>query len=355
MSIKIGTKVRFLNDVGGGRVTKILDRQHVIVENETGFDVPVPLKEIVVIEEEDDYTARVTTNDNSQSVATDENDFTLDLSDIFYPEVAQIEENGDKINLFFAFVPENRPGNSNLTVFLINDSNYNVLYSIVNKDDLGNTFSNSVGVLEANTKLQTETLALQSVNQLPEYAFDFIFYKQGNFSKQKPFSKSIKINPIRFFKEKAYIENDFFEENAILIPLTQNFENEKNIEFTKKDIDKIIRDKEKPEQKHQPIPKKTKEKEMLEIDLHINELLDDCRGLSNGEIIEIQMDRFHSELKKALKNGPKNIVFIHGVGNGTLKTELRKALDLQKDKVSYHDASFKEYGYGATMVKLYKK
>lgn len=355
MDIKVGTKVKFLNDVGGGIVSKILDKKHVIVENETGFDVPVAIKEIIIVEQEEQYSTKVKISENSQNTETQENNFTVDLSDIFYPEVAQIEENGDEINVFLAFVPESRPGNSNLTVFLINDSNYNILFSIVNKDDLGNYFSNSVGVLEANTKLQTESLALQSVNQLPEYSFDFIFYKQGNFTRKKTFSKTIKINPIRFYKEKAYTENDFFEENAILIPINQKDDNEIDIEFTQKDIDKIIREKEKIEKKHQPIPKKEKENKILEIDLHINELLDDCRGLSNGEIIQIQMDKFHSELARAIKNGPKNIVFIHGVGNGTLKTEVRKALDLQKDKVTYHDASFKEYGYGATMVKLYKK
>ena len=43
-------------------------------------------------------------------------------------------------------------------------------------------------------------------------------------------------------------------------------------------------------------------------------------------------------------------MFIHGVGNGTLKTELRKALGIEYKKLTYHDASFKEYGYGATLI-----
>jgi len=49
------------------------------------------------------------------------------------------------------------------------------------------------------------------------------------------------------------------------------------------------------------------------------------------------------------KNKGRKIVFIHGVGNGVLKNEIRKQLE-RKYKVYYQDASFREYGYGATMV-----
>ena len=93
------------------------------------------------------------------------------------------------------------------------------------------------------------------------------------------------------------------------------------------------------------------EDKVIQVDLHINELLDDCRGLSNSEILTVQLDKFRDELNKAVKNHNKRIVFIHGVGNGTLKNELRKQLE-KTYKYKYQDASFKEYGFGATMVFL---
>ena len=49
-------------------------------------------------------------------------------------------------------------------------------------------------------------------------------------------------------------------------------------------------------------------------------------------------------------NKHKKIVFIHGVGNGVLKNEIRKALEKKYKWHTFQDASFKEYGYGATMV-----
>ena len=70
-------------------------------------------------------------------------------------------------------------------------------------------------------------------------------------------------------------------------------------------------------------------------------------------MLDIQMDKFHSELQAALKSKKKKkIVFIHGVGNGRLRYELRKSLERNYSNLDFQDASFKEYGYGATLVYL---
>ena len=93
---------------------------------------------------------------------------------------------------------------------------------------------------------------------------------------------------------------------------------------------------------------------MIEVDLHIHELLDNFNNLTNTEMLAVQMNKFHEELAKAIGSGVKKIVFIHGVGNGTLKNELRSELQRKYSKYTTQDASFREYGYGATMVILRK-
>lgn len=57
-------------------------------------------------------------------------------------------------------------------------------------------------------------------------------------------------------------------------------------------------------------------------------------------------------MEGAIRSNQNKIVFIHGVGNGRLKHELRKKLERKYSNFKYQDASFKEYGYGATMVYL---
>ena len=92
----------------------------------------------------------------------------------------------------------------------------------------------------------------------------------------------------------------------------------------------------------------------MEVDLHIEKLLDSYNTMTNHEMLTYQMDHFRKELESALKNKDKiaRIVFIHGLGNGTLKLQLRKQLDDMYPFLYYQDASFAEYGFGATMVML---
>jgi dsDNA-specific endonuclease/ATPase MutS2 len=87
------------------------------------------------------------------------------------------------------------------------------------------------------------------------------------------------------------------------------------------------------------------------VDLHIHELIENEEGLSRKDILDIQMKRFKDELEDAIKKKLGKIIFIHGVGNGRLKLEIWNELKKPKfKKLSYQDASFKEYGYGATLV-----
>ena len=57
--MKIGDKVRFLSEVGGGRVAGFQGKNIVLVEDEDGFQVPMQLSEVVVIGEENYETSHV--------------------------------------------------------------------------------------------------------------------------------------------------------------------------------------------------------------------------------------------------------------------------------------------------------
>ena len=107
----------------------------------------------------------------------------------------------------------------------------------------------------------------------------------------------------------------------------------------------------KPAATPKPLSKSSKPKnDTLEVDLHINELLETTAGMSNGEMLEVQLDTFRRTMDANANNHGRRIVFIHGVGNGRLKTELRRELDHKYKQHTYQDASFREYGYGATLV-----
>ena len=88
----------------------------------------------------------------------------------------------------------------------------------------------------------------------------------------------------------------------------------------------------------------------FEVDLHIEELVDSFDGLSNAEIINIQLKHFQKKLDEALYKKAYKIIFIHGVGNGRLKSALREELAAHNFK--FTDAAYEKYGGGATEVIL---
>jgi hypothetical protein len=89
-----------------------------------------------------------------------------------------------------------------------------------------------------------------------------------------------------------------------------------------------------------------------EIDLHINKIIDRVVGLTNTEILTLQLDVFRKELNQAIRNNERELIFIHGIGNGTLKGELRRVANQEFKWCSQEDASFKEYGFGATRIRI---
>lgn len=98
--------------------------------------------------------------------------------------------------------------------------------------------------------------------------------------------------------------------------------------------------------------KKSTSVHKLEVDLHIHELIDDARHLSNYEILNIQINHAKKRLEWALQKRLKSVVFIHGVGQGVLREELY-TLFRRYDKLEYFDGDYQTYGLGATEVRIY--
>jgi hypothetical protein len=93
--------------------------------------------------------------------------------------------------------------------------------------------------------------------------------------------------------------------------------------------------------------------EYMEVDLHIHELVDKHEHMANSEIVSIQLEHFERMLRIAENKKIPRIIFIHGVGQGVLRAEIRKMLHDYYPNCEFHDAPYNEYGYGATEVRIY--
>ena len=97
---------------------------------------------------------------------------------------------------------------------------------------------------------------------------------------------------------------------------------------------------------------KEKNEVIFEVDLHIHELVDSTRGLDNYEMLHLQLTTAQQKMEFAIEKKFSKVVFIHGVGEGVLKSELHHLLS--KYPVDFYDASYQKYGLGATEVYIYQ-
>ena len=347
--LQIGDKVKFLNSVGGGRITSIQSKTIVVVENEDGFDIPVLITELIKVAEEENY----------QPVNRDFTKKVEDKGEMIKPEpkhVAKLIQGNNEPKFYMAFYPTNQqnPVGAEIEIYFINDSNFTLLYHYAHYDGENYTTIDS-GELEPNTKNYLSGLSINDLSHLPKFFFRIIPFMKDSKKLIDPITKEISVNAVKFYKEKSFTSNEFFDGNAMVFDLVTNPLKENIDQLTDKDFNEIVEAKDKSSRPVESAVKVEKAPDTIEIDLHIEQLIDKIEGLSNREILDIQLDKFQREMELAIRNRAKRIVFIHGVGNGVLKQEIAKKLQSKFARYRNQDASFKEYGFGATMVILRRK
>jgi len=357
MQLKKGSRVKFLNEIGGGRVIEIINAKMVKIETNDGFDMPCMIDDLILIEEDassykttshSTSESKKSTNNNqaqSQQSSAKENLQNQESVDK-YDFIAGVKDpDGEKLDIILALCPANaaHPTDKEIDLYLINDSSYRAFF-VIAKNSNAAVMPIGAGFLEPDTKLLIGSLPQ---NELPlgiNVNVQLLFFKNREFTLKPIEQFNISVSAIKLLRPGAYVENDFFDEKAMLIMLAGTKPEQETVNPVELKEAMLT-----PKQADQPIAKK-QNPALEEIDLHIEELVDSHSSLSAGEILEIQLARFTTVLDGAIKHKTSNVVFIHGVGNGKLKYELRKLLDTKYKHIRYQDASFKEYGYGATLV-----
>lgn len=122
-----------------------------------------------------------------------------------------------------------------------------------------------------------------------------------------------------------------------------------NFSMGSQNLNEILKEKEIPKPRSFVKEKKTKELPVPEFDLHIEKLVKNFRGMSNYDILTLQSETARRHVEFAINNRIPKIVFIHGVGEGVLKSELDFLLG-RYDNIAFQDANYQKYGLGATEV-----
>ncbi len=137
---------------------------------------------------------------------------------------------------------------------------------------------------------------------------------------------------------------------AELIPLRKD----DHFKVTNFDVAQIKSEKEATKKKHRPLVKpKERNIPKMEVDLHIHHLVPSTRGMSNFDMLNVQITTAKRQLEFAMNKKIQKVVFIHGVGAGVLKEELFY-LFKRYPNISYYDADFQKYGLGATEIYIHQ-
>ena len=328
MKIRIGDKVKFLNEVGEGVVSRIKDASSVYVEMSDGFEIPFLLNQLVPVHTE------LILNKDAENIDLEEEAY---LSDCLYFVVEPDHELADLVNEY--------------RIYLFNASSYNILFTYAIKDDAHYQCIKH-GEVGAYQKVLLKQVKINFFNEYFFHKLDAAFFKNNFYKDQSPVSEVMHItkkilqqsNPIEHveFKHPVYafiLKDDFSGVEKI----NASIDNEALIEHQKfiKEFKSLS--------KNAKSSKKANALTVKEVDLHIEELVENPGHLSSMEMLHIQLETVEKEIDDAFLHNLKKIIFIHGVGNGRLKQEIISILK-EHANLTYHDASYKEYGYGATEV-----
>lgn len=389
--MKKGDKVRFISEVGGGIVSGFQGKNIVLVQDEDGFDIPMSVNDVVVIGQEDYNKAHLTFTKpapkapDNRSVkammgaqtedAPIDDDDEVDLSKVTFRAPVEERKGGNALSAYLAFVPIDikEITHTRFECYFVNDSNYYIQYAYLTAD--GNSWAlRSQGEVEPNTKEFIEEFGRDELNNLGHVAIQLMAYKR-----EKPFilkpvvDVQFRIDPVKFYKLHTFQENDFFEQPALIHTIIENdkitrplvvdakqlkaemyhSEPADHTKVSRQQQDGYVRRYDDGRKKGNPfITKRKGDEDVIVVDLHANALLDTTNGMSAGDILNYQLDVFRRTLKEHASKKGQRIIFVHGKGEGVLRRALINDLVYRFKHYTYQDASFQEYGYGATQVTI---
>lgn len=343
---QVGDIVRFLNSVGGGKITKI--EGNIAYVEDDGFETPVLLKECVVI-------TPVTPSKKTESK------YVPPMTVLpQQPKPTEVEEtpDGDKLNIVLAYEAEEikHLTTTEYDTYLVNDSNYFLYFTYLTRADGHDWVTRFAGIVEPNYQEHLEHLTRDQIQGIDRVAIQYIAFKRDKeFKLKAPVAVEYPVDNTKFFKLHCFRDNVYFDTPVIAFDIVKNDIPQRSMVFDSGNLEDTIASKKKNDihPSSHKAEKRQKKAEVIEIDLHIHELLESTTGLTNTDMLNVQLAEFHKTMQEHIKHKGQKIVFIHGKGEGVLRNALLKELRYRYKTCEVQDASFREYGFGATQVTIH--
>lgn len=231
--IKIGDRVRFLSDVGGGIVAGFQGKGIVLVEDEDGFQMPVPVNEVVVITTTDHNIAipQSATPKSSApqrpSLSKEQPAPLASVSEdpserpVTYKPKPLERKDGNHLNLYLDFLPVDIKEftSTNFETYLVNDCNYYVAYTYLSRENAVWNLR-AQGIAEPNTKVFLEEITHAQLNDIEHLTLQTLVWKQDKPFVLKPaLTLQPRMDTTKFYKLHTFHPSLFFDEPVLELPL----------------------------------------------------------------------------------------------------------------------------------------
>lgn len=379
MKLKVGDKVKFLNEKGGGVVTHLLGSNMVKVEIESGFEIPVLMADLLKINEFEVGTVerafdnmKKTVQDSSferksqsKAIAEEFVEEEEEIEDEYEMEddsdVTPIYRSGSQISqgIFLTFVPQDQKWilTKDLDIYIINNTEYDVLYTFNLADDMIYDGVDYGSITPFSKKL-INTITFEEVELWSRGIVQVLFQKETNNKIMMPLSTEYDIKPVKFHKEGNYINFSLLGmksfvyvlgDMSTMLPIHHNVMSKKNMEIS------IEPTKAKETKESEVIDKYIVNSNEAVVDLHAQELFSDINDISPERLLSLQLAYFEKCVESGIKSKLYKITFIHGVGEGILKNAIISKLREYVGQVYYEPAPMRDYGTGAINVFILKR
>jgi hypothetical protein len=224
-------------------------------------------------------------------------------------------------------------------VYLLNQTNdaLQFIYQIKFKGTSEFHLTNTVAAFK---EFYLHDIPFEEMNDAPKFEFDFSLANPDK-KKAPHFETSFKIKAKQLFVKIE--EMKFKNEPTFSFLLFENYPDK---------TEEVIPD---YHYSHGQLYDISHTKKILEparsvIDLHIEKLTDNWKGLSNFEILTIQLNNFEKFYHLAVAHRQPNLIVIHGIGTGKLRDEIHEILKTKKEVRTFANQYHHNFGFGATEI-----
>jgi len=218
--MKVGDKVRFLSEKGGGTVKAFQGRDIVVVEDEDGFEIPMLCKQVVVVDEEHEQSAMPKPKPKAKPASEQQETEPCERPIAFRPKPVE-RPGGNALNVYLGFLPsENEEGV--FRMYLVNDSNYALQVLLLSAEN-ASWQCRFMATVEPNTKQLVEEFDRSQLNELERLCVQIMAYKtERSFMLKPALSTTLRLDTVKFYKVHTFQSSPFFREPALVIDVVRD-------------------------------------------------------------------------------------------------------------------------------------